>query len=81
MAKKKNEIQIFKVSGKYVKYHQKFAFTKYVRAMNEDYALDKILSEITSQKILRRKIDITEITPISLDECPDQYIHQLSNMS
>ena len=77
----KEEIKTYRISGKYIKYHQRFAFTKYTRALNEENALDKILSEITSQKLLRRKIDITEITAIKLEDCPDLYIHQLSKMS
>ena len=80
-AKKKEEIKIFKISGKYVKYHQKFAFTKYTRALKEEHALEKILCDVTSQKILRRKITSTEITQVSVDECDDGYMRQLSEIN
>lgn len=75
-----DEIKIYRISGKFVKYHQYFSFTKYVRALTEENALEKVLCDVTAQKVLRRKIDITEITPISLDDCPDQFIHQMSNI-
>ncbi|MHA1584067.1 MAG: 50S ribosomal protein L18Ae [Promethearchaeota archaeon] len=75
-----DEIKIFKISGNYVKKHQKFNFTKYIRALTAENALDKALSIVTSQKILRRKISITENKPIKLDECPDLYVHELSKL-
>lgn len=76
-----SEVKIYRITGKYVKKHQHFKFTKYVRALKPENALDKVLSGITSQKILRRKIQIVENVEVSLDECPDLYIHELSNLN
>ncbi|MCF2140139.1 MAG: 50S ribosomal protein L18a [Candidatus Lokiarchaeota archaeon] len=75
-----SEVKIYKITGKYVKKHQKFKFTKYVRALTPENALDKVLGAITSQRILRRKIEIVENTEVSLDECPDLYIRGLANL-
>ena len=76
----KNEIKIYKISGKYVKKHQKFSFTKYTRATKPEDALEKILSIVTSQKLLRRKIQITENVVVKLEDCPDIYMHELSDL-
>ncbi|MHA1719034.1 MAG: 50S ribosomal protein L18Ae [Promethearchaeota archaeon] len=78
MAKK--EIQIYKISGNYVKRFQKFQFTKYARALNEKDALEKVLSVITSVGLLRRKIKITEIKTVEIDECDDLFIRSLSQI-
>jgi len=74
------EIQIYKISGKYLKRFQKFQFTKFVRATSEENALEKVLSVITSVKLLRRKITITETKIVSIDECDDLYIRSLSQI-
>ncbi|MHA1744440.1 MAG: 50S ribosomal protein L18Ae [Promethearchaeota archaeon] len=73
----KNEIKIYKISGKYVKRHQKFSFTKYARALNPEDALEKILSNVTSQNLLRRKITITENVVVKPEEA-DLYSRELS---
>ncbi len=75
-----SEIKIYKISGKYKKLHQYFSFTKYTRALNPEDALDKILSVVTSQRILRRKIQITENKEIPAEECPDLYMRELANL-
>ncbi|MHA1563100.1 MAG: hypothetical protein ACTSPA_13365 [Promethearchaeota archaeon] len=41
------EIQIYKISGKYLKRFQKFQFTKFVRATNEENALEKVAMTCT----------------------------------
>ncbi len=74
------EIQIYKISGKYTKKFQKFQFTKFVRATNEQNALEKALSIVTSVRLLRRKITITEIKTVSIEECDDLYIRSLSQI-
>lgn len=75
-----SEVKIFKISGKYVKNFRKYAFTKYVRALTPENAYEKVISQITSQKLLRRKVTITENVAVPLDQCPDLYIQQLSTM-
>ena len=74
------EIQIYKISGKYIKRFQKFQFTKFVRATNEQNALEKVLSVVTSVRLLRRKIKITEIKIVSIEECDDLFIRSLSKI-
>jgi len=74
------EIQIYKISGKYTKKFQKFQFTKFVSATNEQNALEKALSIVTSVKLLRRKITITEVKTVSIEECDDLYIRSLSQI-
>ena len=76
----KNEVKIYKISGKYVKRHQKFSFTKFVRALKEEDAMEKVLSVVTSTKILRRKITITECITVPKEECDDNYIRSLCEM-
>ena len=74
------EIQIYKISGKYSKKFQKFQFTKFVRATNEQNALEKVYSLVTSVNLLRRKIKITEIKTVSIEECDDLFIRSLSQI-
>ena len=74
------EIQIYKISGKYTKRFQKFQFTKFVRATSEQNALEKVLSVITSVKLLRRKITISEIKTVPIEECDDLFIRSLSQI-
>lgn len=75
-----NEIQIFKVSGTYVLQHQYRSFTKYIRALKAEHAKEIAISEITSTRVYRRKVHFTEIKPVSLEECPDLFVHALSEM-
>jgi ribosomal protein L20A (L18A) len=81
MAKKNTpEIQIYRISGNYVKNFQKFTFNKYARAVSEEAALDKVLSIITSARMLRRKINVTEIITVKPEECDDKFILALENI-
>jgi len=74
------EIQIYKISGNYLKRFQKFQFTKFVRATSEENALEKVLSVITYVRLLRRKITITETKVVSIDEWDDLFIRSLSQI-
>ena len=71
-------IKIYRIVGTYRKKHKKYLFRKEVRAMNEENALEKVLSRVTSIGILRRQINIQEIKEISLEECTDYLIRELS---
>ncbi len=73
-----NEIKVFRIIGTYKMKHKKYLFRKEVRALNEDNALEKALSRVTSIGILRRQINIQEIKEISLEECTDYLIRELS---
>ena len=72
------KIKIFRITGTYKKKHKKYLFRKEVRALSEENALEKVLSRVTSIGILRRQIKIQEIKEISLEECTDYLIRELS---
>jgi len=71
-------IKIYRIVGTYKKKHKKYLFRKEVRALNEENALEKVLSRVTSIGILRRQISIREIKVISPEECKDYLIRELS---
>ena len=73
-----SEIKIYRIIGNYTKKHKKYLFRKEVRALNEENALEKALSQVTSIGILRRQINIQEIKEISPEECKDNLIRELS---
>jgi len=73
-----SEIKIFRIIGTYNKKYRKYLFRKEVRAIKEEDALEKALTQITSIGILRRQINIKEIKVISPDEAQDYLIRELS---
>jgi ribosomal protein L20A (L18A) len=73
-----SEIKIFQIIGTYINNHKKYLFRKEVRALKEEDALEKALSQITSIGIYRRQIKIQEIKEISPEECQDYLIRELS---
>ena len=73
-----SEIKIYRIIGTYNKKHRKYLFRKEVRALSEENALEKALSQVTSIGILRRQINIQEIKEISPEECKDYLIRELS---
>lgn len=73
-----SEIKIFRIIGNYKKSHKKYLFRKEVRALREEDALEKVLSQITSIGIIRRQINIQEVKQISLEESQDYLIRELS---
>ncbi len=73
-----SEIKIYRIIGTYNKKHRKYLFRKEVRALKENDALEKALSQITSIGLFRRQIKIKEIKEISPEECQDYLIRELS---
>ena len=73
-----SEIKIFRIQGTYTKKHKKYLFRKEIRALKQEDALEKAISQITSIGLLRRQIKIQEIKQISSDECQDNLIRELS---
>ncbi|TFG17649.1 MAG: 50S ribosomal protein L18a [Promethearchaeota archaeon] len=73
-----SEIKIFRIIGTYRKQNKKYLFRKEVRALKEEDALEKAVSQITSIGIYRRQINIQEIKEISPEECQDYLIRELS---
>ena len=74
-----SEIKIYRIVGTYLKNHKKYLFRKEVRALKEEDALEKAISQITSIGIFRRQIKIKEMKEISPDECQDYLIRELSH--
>ena len=75
-----SEIKIYRIVGTYLKKHKKYLFRKEVRALKEEDALEKALSQITSIGILRRQIKIQEIKEIAFEEAQDYLIRELSQL-
>ena len=73
-----SEIKIYRIVGTYNKNYRKYLFRKEVRAMKEEDALEKALTQITSIGIYRRQIRIKEIREISVEETRDYLIRELS---
>ncbi len=73
-----SEIKIYRIIGNYRKKFKKYLFRKEVRALKEEDALEKVLSQITSIGIFRRQINIQEIKEITLGESQDYLIRELS---
>jgi ribosomal protein L20A (L18A) len=73
-----SEIKIYRIIGNYRKNFKKYLFRKEVRALKEEDALEKVLTQITSIGIFRRQIKIQEIKVISLEEAQDYLIRELS---
>ena len=73
-----SEIKIYRIIGNYNKNHKKYLFRKEVRALKEEDALEKVISQITSIGIYRRQINIQEVKEITLDESQDYLIRELS---
>lgn len=73
-----SEIKIFRIIGNYKMNHKKYLFRKEVRALKEEDAIEKVLSQITSIGIYRRQINIQEVKEISLEESQDYLIRELS---
>ena len=73
-----SDIKIYRIIGNYNKNHKKYLFRKEVRALKEEDALEKVLSQITSIGLYRRQIKIQEIKEISLEESQDYLIRELS---
>ena len=73
-----SEIKIFKIIGTYNKDHKKYKLSKEIRALKQENALEKVLTQITSIGIYRRQIKIQEIKEIKPEECEDYLIRELN---
>ncbi|NHJ23376.1 MAG: 50S ribosomal protein L18a [Candidatus Lokiarchaeota archaeon] len=73
-----SEVKIYRIIGTYKKNHKKYLFRKEVRALKQEDALEKALSQITSIGIFRRQINIKEVKEISPNEVQDYLIRDLS---
>ncbi len=78
-----SEVKIFKVEGYMLISHDRYPtwqkFSKEVRALTKDQAIEYVYSVLGSNHKLRRKhIKITSVKEISLDEVRDRRIAALA---
>lgn len=76
-----SEIKIYQIIGTYKKNHRKYLFRKEIRALREEDALEKALTQITSIGIYRRQIIIEEIKEITMEESQDYLIRDISRLN
>jgi len=76
-----SEIKIYQIIGTYKKNHRKYLFRKEIRALREEDALEKALTQITSIGIYRRQIIIEEIKEITVEESQDYLIRDISRLN
>jgi large subunit ribosomal protein LX len=75
-----NEVKIFKITGHYIRLHEKKTFIKYYRALKQENAKELALSDLGSYRVRRRTIKIDEIKEIQAEDCPNQYIHSFTEL-
>jgi ribosomal protein L20A (L18A) len=73
-----SEIKVFQIVGTYRKDFKQYLFRKDVRALKEEDAIEKALSQITSIGIYRRQIRIKEVKEIKAQQSEDYLIKELS---
>ncbi|MBY9007738.1 MAG: 50S ribosomal protein L18a [Candidatus Lokiarchaeota archaeon] len=73
-----SEIKIFRITGTYYKKFKNYLFRKEIRALKEEDAIEKALSQITSIGLYRRQIKIEDVREITAEECEDYLIKELS---
>jgi large subunit ribosomal protein LX len=75
-----NEVKIFKITGHYIRLHEKKTFIKYYRALKPENAKELALSDLGSYRVRRRNINIDEVKEIPAEECPNQYINSFNEL-
>ncbi len=76
-----SKAKIFEIKGGYIKLHQPYEFTKYVKALTSEDALERVYCEVGSNRVLRRKITISSVQEVPLEECDDLFIHQINELA
>lgn len=71
------EIKVFRIEGEYTKRFRKYIIRKEKRAISEEAAVEKFLSEVTSIGIFRRQVKITSTKELKKEEITDPLIIQL----
>ncbi len=75
--KKRNEVKIFRIQGRYRRQKRIFLVSKEVAALNEEEALDKFFSEIGRHGIKRIQVEILKIEEISPEEIKNAKLKKL----
>lgn len=71
------EIKVYRIEGEYTKKFQKYIIRKEKRAISEEAAIEKFISEVTSIGIFRRQVKITSTKELKPEEITDPLIIQL----
>ncbi len=75
-----SQVKVFKVTGHYSQRHRKYSFSKDLRALTKEQAIEQVLSTITSQGFFRRQVTIDEVKEIKPEESKDYVIKYLSDL-
>jgi large subunit ribosomal protein LX len=80
------EVRVYSVSGEALFNESSFPrwqkFTKYVRAINEAQARERVLSELGSKnKIKRHNVRIREVREAKAEEIRDRFLRELEKMN
>ncbi len=70
-----DEVKIFRIKGKFQMGNVMQPFTKEIRALKKEHAIEIVMSDLGSKhKVKRRKIKIDEVKEISKEEVQDQFL-------
>lgn len=73
------EVKIFRINGIITSPNYKTAFSKEVRALRMEDAIERVYAEFGGQhRVKRTHVKITSVNEISLEETKDTIIHELS---
>ncbi len=75
-----SEVKVFRIAGHYQRKHRKFSFSKDLRALTKEQALEQVLSTVTSQGFFRRQVTIDEVKEIKPEESKDYVIKYLNDL-
>jgi ribosomal protein L20A (L18A) len=75
-----SQVKVFRITGHYTQKHRKFSFSKDLRALTKEQALDQVLSTITSQGFFRRQVKIDDVKEIKPEESKDYVIKYLNDL-
>ena len=80
-----NDVKIYRIHGFMLVSQGKLPrwvkFTKEIRALKPEHALEKLYSEMGGRhKVKRANIKIVDIKEIGVEEAEDRYIKELSNL-
>lgn len=71
------EVKNFRVTGFYSRQKRRFHFTKYVRALDKEKALEKVFSNLNVGK-KRREINITKIKEIEPPQITNERLKKIA---
>ncbi|MBW9140982.1 MAG: 50S ribosomal protein L18Ae [Candidatus Aramenus sp.] len=81
-----SEVKTYEIRGTAIfnvtNFPTKQKFVKYVRALNEKQAIEKLYSDFGSKnKIKRANIKIEEVKEVNPEHVPDKYIRDISKLN